>query len=410
MASFETRRTQKVTARILMLAALAAPCAGFSQPVLESAVNDEQQRQTIEKIQDTQSAEGPNSASLIDPLAALGLLYRERGEHGLAAAALERAQGVVRFNYGLHSLDQAPLIEQLIRSEEARGNDAAAWDLEQELLDLARRSPDDLRTVPILHEIADKRMDVLRRYVAGEEFPPQIVLGCYYDVQPHNPDGPHSCQAGNKRDAIRSILTEAQNYYGAAINVFLRREFYSSDELREIEMELVRSSYRYGTYGVGADSLRRLLAYEVANSDPWLSRIDVLIQMADWDLLFENTNESALKIYKEAYQQLKKKGIAEASIEQLFSPKTPVVLPTFLPNPLVSVETQGATGFIDVAFDVTKYGESRRIKILDTRTKATDAAKDHLVRLIKRSRFRPRSTDGRFADSSRITVRYYLNE
>jgi hypothetical protein len=62
----------------------------------------------------------------------------------------------VRFNYGLKSLHQAPLIEQLIRNEEARGNDAVAWDLEQELLGLARRNPDDLRTVPIFHEIAQR--------------------------------------------------------------------------------------------------------------------------------------------------------------------------------------------------------------------------------------------------------------
>jgi hypothetical protein len=86
------------------------------------------------------------------------------------------------------------------------------------------------------------------------------------------------------------------------------------------------------------------------------------------------------------------------------------VLPTFLPNPLASDQTPKTTGYIDVAFDVTKYGDSRRVEILDTTTNATDAATDRLVRLVQRCRFRPRVTNGEVADVVRMVVRYYLNE
>jgi hypothetical protein len=81
-----------------------------------------------------------------------------------------------------------------------------------------------------------------------------------------------------------------------------------------------------------------------------------------------------------------------------------------MPNRLVSEGTQDSTGYIDVVFDVTKYGASERIEILNATTNVTDAAKGRLVRLISRSRFRPRVTDGQFADTSPIVVRYYLNE
>jgi hypothetical protein len=80
-----------------------------------------------------------------------------------------------------------------------------------------------------------------------------------------------------------------------------------------------------------------------------------------------------------------------------------------LPNPLASNETQESSGYIDIAFEITKYGTSRRIEILDTTTNATDAAKDRLVRVISRSRFRPRLTGDRFAFSP-VVVRYYLND
>ena len=86
-----------------------------------------------------------------------------------------------RANYGLRTLDQAPLIRQWIKNAETMGNFKMAWDLEQALLALAHRNPNDLRAVPILREIGDKRLDLLERYVKGEEFPPQIILGCYYD-------------------------------------------------------------------------------------------------------------------------------------------------------------------------------------------------------------------------------------
>jgi hypothetical protein len=401
MVSFAVHRMPKLVARTLMLAAVALPYAGFSQSTVEPVAKDDQQEKIVAKIRGEQSLNGPYSADLIGPLTTLSLLYQEGGEHELAAAAIDQALQIVRFNYGLYSLDQAPLLQQSIHNEETRGNLAAAWEREQELLALARRHPEDLRTVPIFRQIADERMDVLQRYVSGE-FPPELFLGCFYyaDIG--------SCNSGSKGVAVGSILSDAWRNYADAIRTMLRHELYASDELRELEMQLVRTSYFYGSPDVGRRSLRRLIAYGAANSEPWLSRIDSLIQMTDWDLLYGG-NGYALDTYKQAYDLLKEKGIDEASIEQIFSPPTPVVLPTFLPNPLAASQTEESAGYIDVAFNITKYGRGRQVEILDTTTNAPDAAKDELVHTIYQSRFRPRVTDGEFADRSPVVVRYYLS-
>src|SRR5690606_1356237 len=69
-------------------------------------------------------------------------------------------------NRELHTLDQAPLFVRWIDDEEARGNYEAAWDIEQSLLSLLRRHPDDLQIASIHRDIADKRMDILERYVS----------------------------------------------------------------------------------------------------------------------------------------------------------------------------------------------------------------------------------------------------
>ena len=408
MISFELRPTLTTTAGI-PLAAVLAPAAGLPQPVFDPVARSGQERQVLEEIQEKREQDGPYSLDLIDPMTALAQLYQESGDRDLAAAAFAGALQVVRANYGLHSLEQIPLLRQAIDNEQARGDHTAAWDLEQELLTLVERHPEDLRIVPVLHEIGDERMNILRRYL-GSELPPQIYLGCYYRPVPQDPNS-GNCRAGSRDDVIRSLLFEAWHYYTDAIELLLRNELYSSSELQEIERVLIRSSYLHGQYGMGSQSLRRLLAYDVANSAPWADRVNALVQMADWDLLFAEGHISivpALETYQQAYDELEAIGATRENLEQIFSPKIPVVLPTFLPSPLNADDAQ-AHRYVDVSFEITKYGESRKIEILEAPNVARPARND-LVRLISRTRFRPRITSGRVADTSPITVRYYLSE
>jgi hypothetical protein len=361
--------------------------------------------QLAERILAEEAVNGPYSAELIDPLKALSVIYEDRGNHALALGVLEKALQVVRANSGLRTLDQAPLMLQSIHNEEARGNFPAAWELEIELVELARRHPDDLRTVAILRDIGDKRSDLLERYIGGE-YPPQIVLGCFYRP-PFVREGDGNCYAGSKGVAERNIARAAQRHYREAIEVLLRNDLYASPELRELETELLRSTYLHGG-PYGRQSLRRLLAYDVANGASWLARMEAFIEIVDWDFLYGNKG-TVLDTYAKAHELIKQHDTPQAAIDALFSPELPIVLPTFFPNPLASPQTEDSRGFIDVAFDITKYGRSRNVEILDTTTNATEDERDRLVRLITRSYFRPRVVDGRIADRSPVVVRYYLD-
>jgi hypothetical protein len=113
--------------------------------------------------------------------------------------------------------------------------------------------------------------------------------------------------------------------------------------------------------------------------------------------------------YALAYAALQDAGVASASIEEIFAPEVPVVLPAFQPNPLVHDEARPAIGHIDVAFDITKYGRGRAVEIRDA-ANATSAAKDDLVRLIMTHRFRPRLVNGEFPDTAPVALRYYLHD
>src|SRR5262249_3384460 len=125
MVSFDASRVSKTPAgALLAILALSLPAATYSQSPTQPIASLQH------AIQASQVQAGPNSADLIDPLKALGLLYQERREPFHAITALRQALEIVRFNYGLHSLEQAPLIRQMIEIAESSGDHKTAWDLE----------------------------------------------------------------------------------------------------------------------------------------------------------------------------------------------------------------------------------------------------------------------------------------
>jgi hypothetical protein len=381
---------RKTTAVLLAFAAALAPCVAAPQPALEPAAGDESLERIVDTILGEQAKNGPYSPDLIAPLTELTLFYQERRRYDLAAAVNEQARQAMRANYGLYTLDQAPLLRQAMRSADERGDPVAAWGLEHDLLDLVHRNPEDLRTTPILRELGDRRVDLMERYLGGER-PPELWLGEYYG---------EGKLGGSRGDAARKMLVEGLTRYYEAIRVFHRNELYTSDELRELEWELVRGSYRGDFYGVTRNALRRLLSYDVAGSEPLLARVEILLHLADLDRDYDT--------YQSVYALLEEKGTPQEAIDRLFYPPTPQLLPTFLPNPFVSEQTPESTGYIEVAFELNKYGSATHIRVVDATANATDDEQDRLVRLIAYSRFRPYLAGGELV-RKRAVVRYYLN-
>ena len=414
MAPAGRRRASIVKAGAAALATLALCSAAYPQ--------DDSRQQAIQSLQDqirSVEAQEPNSPDLIKPLTALGLLYREGGDPALALASLSEAVHVVRFNFGLYSLEQAPLIRQLITSAEALGDRWSAWEIEADLLRLAARNPDDPRTAQILHDTGDRRMNMLAKYNAGES-PPEVIYGCYY-AGPHasrNTLGPlpaRECTSGSAGAVRAGFAFEAQAYYAHAIGILLRSESYSNGELPRLLKDVLALSYEYGNPAFGRKSLNYLLAYQTSIAAPWSDRVDTLVQIADWDLLHARSldaKDAALAEYAQAYELLQREGVEQQSIHEMFAPDTPVVLPAFVPNPFVAEpqhEVSGS-GHIDAAFEVDRYGKSRRVRILETTPDATRAAAKHVENVILESRYRPRLADGHVADGERVVVRYQLND
>jgi hypothetical protein len=387
----------------------------------------------LQRIQDIEARDGPNSEELIDPLTTLGQLQQESGAPFQSAAVIQRAVDIVHVNQGLHSLDQAPLIRLLIGDAEAIGDARAAWDLEQDLLSLAGRHPDDIRTARILRETADRRFAVLDRYIVGQEPTPEIKYGCYYR-EPAN----ESCGAGRSDVAQTNLFREAQGLYSRAIGVLVSNEHYPADDLETLVDELARKTYQYcpaapraaiAKSGPNAKSPTKLIQcdlapirtrhsllslaqWQVENARAWPDGVDTLVEIADWDLHYANgvvADENALAEYTRVYELLAEQGTQEA-IDRVFSPEIPVIVPAFAPNPLAPGPEQSKNGYVEVSFEIDKHGRSHHVRILGTTTdSSTHAVEKRVVQFISGSRFRPRVVEGRIADSTPVVVRYFLD-
>jgi tetratricopeptide (TPR) repeat protein len=337
MTSWRTSKRLLVTALASLLSADA-----FAQQAAPDV-----QSHLVEQIAELRTTSGATTPELIGPLHVLGMLYQETQQHVLAIAALEEARYVTRVNLGLSSVDEALLLKQQIRSEDELGRKQRAWDLELDMLTIARKHLDDIRTVAIFRGLADDRSEVLGQVREGK-YPQELYLGCYYSGTRPRYDDPRDelrpaeaddrCHFG-KRDAVRlKLREEILMYYADAIEAILINGDYASQDLRALERQalrvgfsapyLVNPSIGNATLGetlfVGVEnrcsnvildellalpllgscleavvrkdghvianvgswvSLVRLIAYETRSGASEADRANALVELADWHLL-----------------------------------------------------------------------------------------------------------------------------
>jgi len=423
--------TTRAAAGLALLAAIALQCAAVAQ----GEPTSDRERQLFAQLEQQRRRGDENSPALIQPLTDLGLLREEQGQLDAAAEMLDNARNVLRYNYGFSTLEEALLLGDLVRVEEARGNTEAAWKLEQEQLVLAGEHPQDLRTVPILRAAAAKRMDMLNRYRAGH-LPPQIVLGCYYArlssiysllVRDADPDTGvpmlMGCNHGSRAIVVTSLLLEARAYDAQAIEVLLQSGGYTGDDLPAILTDLLRKSdelqrglpqYRDGFVDEFFD---RVLGYESRNEAYARRRAELLVQVADFKLLrAHQTGRSAalprvIEQYQQAFAQMGREGVEPAAIERIFAPRVPVALPTFRVEPLIAADEAGGSGrHVDIGFAVDANGRSERVRVFGATPGVTRAETRELARAIEQGSFRPRFVAGQAAALSTVVVRYYLDD
>lgn len=351
-------------------------------------------------IADESSRNGPQSRAQLDPLVSLALLHQEHGEHALADEALGRALHVLRVNDGLYAFEQAPLLLLKLASAISRGDGPAVAALESELSRLVSLNAGDLRTVPILQVLADRRMAEFERFLAGD-IPPTFSFNVSmgpYDSPP--PLVPITAPTSGPLFA----LGEARRNYGQAIRTILLNGEPTDENLPRLERALIRSYYLgVGGCGLGQQSYARLVVYYAKNSGAAVDVARTLIELADWEVMCGAYDEAHAR-YEQAYALLVAENVPDAAISELLPSDRPVLLPTFRANPFAQTEAESLVGHIDLRFEVSKYGSTRKIES-DVSAKELKPEARRLARTIVLSRFRPQLIDGKVGGPVAYEVR-----
>jgi hypothetical protein len=395
---------------VALCVALTSPQTAAAQESFEPVVRNDAQRALVEQILAAQERDGPYAPDLAEPLTLLADLYREDGDPERAAAATERALQVVRVNNGLFSMEQLPLLREAMEYDFADGEGAVAPRLSRDLDLLIHHHPNDLRLVPLHRERGDRQVVQLGLLLAGK-LPPSVSiridgLGGMFNGNPDAFGGEVAAPSRSMRARVMTLA--AWHHYASAIQILVKNRVFDAAELPELEMSLVRLSYEHlRSYRDGRRSLIRQMSYSIENREPMLVQLDKLLRVADWDLEFTH-HSLAVDTYEVAYGMLKQREVPQDAIEKIFAPAVPIVLPAFMPNPLATHE-QGSTGYIDVEFEVHRFGSARAVTIVGASPSATDNDKDALIRIIRTANFRPRVTAGELARTAPVKLRYYLH-
>lgn len=424
---FPAWRRARVVATALVSVLLVSPGFAQAQPTGSA-------RPFLDLIQATEAASGIYDAALVEPLVALGALYREQGSYTQSEAVLVRARQLLRINNGLSTLEEVQVLDELVRTTEAQGDVLLTQEYEQALLNVAQQHIGALETYPVFMNLADKRMALLNRYLAAER-PPQIYVGCYYakDIDYAAlgagqvpaltiPEPDAHCTAGDRPVVQRALLIEAIAYQRWALEALLQNGRYASDETLDVMHRFFRSSNQlhrvlsFGSEYVIGPVWNRVLGFEATTAAERVRRAQLQLLLADLNLLrlgrdyyFDDYDE-LYDQYSKAYQHLAAEGVDPVTLDRLFAPELPVHLPVHRPRPFAGVADVAEGPWIEASFEVDERGKSRRIRITETSEGVTRAESREVERLIRESRFRPKLVAGTEPERTQVLVRYPVGE
>ncbi len=386
-------------------------------------------------IQMLEEEGGVYEERLTQELISLGSLYRQAGDFATAIEILNRAWHITRVNFGLYSLDQAPVLEQLIETLLQDGDFGTVDTLQQYLFQLYQKSYslNDMEILPAIESMARWQM-----------FAYKNRLDLY------NAGGTSSGALAAEASRLNRLLN-VQYLYQMAIQLLLNTVSPSDPRLLDLEHKLASSNFmfannnsqQYGSYAYvgstpvtagpaalapptmsmnnmgykqGLEALERRLIYLQSMETPQIDKIaDAMIDIGDWHLAFKKRS-AAFSEYQQAITLLQEAGIGVESIDQLFSADVPVLIPVFAEHPYsrdaIGLDEKFALdyqGYFDVSVIINRYGTVDSLKVLGKSNETSDVVESRLIRHLRRANFRPPVHDGQADDKHVYHLRYYYS-
>ena len=373
-----------------------------------------------EAITDSEILAGAWGNSLVEQLNSLGSLQQQQGDHLGAIETHERAIHVQRINSGLHTIDQAPLVEQMIDSFIAMG-DWTQVDVYQNYLFYIQQKfygNDDPRLIPALGDLADwhtrafnmRQGESLAMRLSSAQM---LFKAAARMVEVHfGPDDERY---------IEYLRGVARSAYLVALNQDLLRELARAqfrapqETLRDMlywHVPIVPTGFR-----AGEDALLAIRDYYVDREGAAEQLAEATAHVADWYLLF-NRRAPARDMYLEAWEAVAEEENADELRLRLFGQVREIPVFAADDNGWM-IENMGfaedfeveevSYNHIDLRFDVTQWGEVRNIETVGEAAPETESQQSWVRRNVRDSMFRPMLVDGENvrSDGNLFRFRYW---
>ncbi|MCZ6803245.1 MAG: tetratricopeptide repeat protein [Proteobacteria bacterium] len=356
-------------------------------------------------VKELEVTHGVYHPAISENLMQLGLAYGSLDKYDQAHETFQQALHIHRVNYGLHSKEQLPIVEEIINAN-IKKND---WDTLNKNYDylnwvyLREYEHDVEDLIPLLERLANAKLYIVRNLDRSEQLK-------------------HLKDTEKLFNRIITLSEGKQGYlenklnalHGVGLSNYLIASFLDGQESRDLR-ETARDkqqAIRYynakiKSYINGKNAMLRIIREYETNPDlSKESHVIALTHLGDWYLVF-NKPLTAKATYQEAHQLIASNNIKQNVIDYLFA--NPVQLPVYrsLYRSAPESEQQSTeTNFIPVSLDVTRTGQTKNIQVIDSNTEKDKKLHRSIKKTLAATRFRPRFEQGKPVKTSDFNIKF----
>ena len=363
-----------------------------------------EQKQTLLEYRDliaqTETAGGAWSADLVEQLSAIGSIQQSQGDHLSALRSFDRAMHVTRVNAGLDTVNQIPIVQNMIASHSELKQWSEVDTYQNYLFYIQQRAygPDDPRIIPILKQLGEWNMQAFEIGFGDTLGLRLSAAQLLFNAAARLVELHYGRSDERYVPYLRNVVLSA---YQVARNPQLMSEL-SSPELRGDQAVLAamvneRLPRRPAGFISGEQALQSIISYRQEQNDVY-ALAESIAELADWYLMYEQ-RRAAEELYLSAWSLLAEEHDSEALQQSLFG--AVIAIPMIITEPrMVDRRALGqgpeslAEGFVDLSFTVTRNGSVRKINVLSEENPQNIIQFGSVARALRSFVFRPVLQDG----------------
>ena len=377
------------------------------------------QKQTLLEYRDliarTETAGGAWSADLVEQLSAIGSVQQSQGDYSSALRSFHRAMHVSRVNAGLNTVDQIPIVQNMIASHLALEQWSEVDLYQNYLFYIQQRAygSNDARIIPMLQQLGEWNMQAFELGLGDALGLRLSAAQLLFRAAARLVEFHYGRSDARYIPYLRNVVLSA---YQVARNPQLISELsnpeFRGDQAVMAAMINERLPSQPAGFIAGEQALRSIISYRQEQEDVY-ALAESIAELADWYLLYEQ-RKAADELYSSAWELLAGEENSEALQQSLFG--SVIAIPLIITEPrLVDRRVLGqgpeslAEGFVDLSFTVTRNGSVRKVSVLSDETPQNIIQFGSVGRALRSFVFRPVLQDGVpvTTEDNRFRIRYW---